>query len=176
MPRSDEFLWGRDLLIAPVVAKAATSRRVYLPSGTWFDWWTGEQYAGGTSITRAVTLETIPIFVRAGAIIPFDPVRQYTGQAVEEPTEIRVYPGADGDFTLYDDDGHSLEYLKHDGERTRFLWNDAARTLTIEPANAGGEGVRRTFRVRVMPGAETTGVEYRGAKTVVATAGDGRKR
>jgi len=167
VPRSDEFLWGRDLLIAPVVAKAATSRRVYLPSGTWFDWWTGEQYAGGTSITRSVTLETIPIFVRAGAIIPFDPVRQYTGQAVEQPTEIRVYPGADGDFTLYDDDGHTMEYLKHDGERTRILWNDAACTLTIEPANAGGAEVRRTFSLRVMPGEETTSIEYRGAKMVV---------
>ena len=86
---------------------------------------------------------------------------------MEQPTEIRVYPGADGDFTLYDDDGHTMEYLKHDGERTRILWNDAARTLTIEPANAGGAEVRRTFSLRVMPGEETTSIEYRGAKMVV---------
>jgi len=163
--RSDEFLWGRDLLVAPVIAKGATERKVYLPRGNWFDWWTGEAREGGRKITRAVDLATLPLFVRAGAIIPLDPVRQFTAQPVTEPTELRIYPGADGDYTLYDDDGHSLDYLKQDGARTRFLWNNAARTLTIDPANEGGAKVKRTFNLRVMPGKQTASIEYHGAKT-----------
>jgi alpha-glucosidase (family GH31 glycosyl hydrolase) len=132
----DEYLWGRDLLVAPVLEKGATSRRVYLPAGTWHDWWTGEKLAGGRWIERPVDLATLPLYVRAGAIIPLDPVRQYTAQPVSEPTTLRVFPGADGTFTLYDDDGQSLGYRDGTDPRTvwiRFHWDDAHRTLTIEP-------------------------------------------
>lgn len=164
--RSDEFLWGRNLLVAPVVAKGVTERKLYLPRGKWFDWWTGEAREGGREITRTVDLATLPLFVRAGAIIPLDPVRQFTAQAVTEPTELLIYPGADGEFTLYDDDGHTLDYLKHDGSRIRTTWNDAARTLTLEPANDAARKVRRSFKVRVMPREESTTVEFRGAKLI----------
>jgi alpha-glucosidase (family GH31 glycosyl hydrolase) len=91
---------GRDLLIAPVFEKGAASRAVYLPAGTWYDWWTHATHAGGGTVTRAVDLATMPIFVRAGAIIPLDPVRQYTSQVVGEPTTLRVYRGVDGQYTL----------------------------------------------------------------------------
>jgi alpha-glucosidase (family GH31 glycosyl hydrolase) len=131
-----EYLWGRDLLIAPVVEKAATSRRIYLPAGDWYDWWTGEKTAGHRWIDRPVDLSTLPIYVRAGAIIPLDPVRQYTAQPVTGPTTLHVFPGADGEFTLYDDDGQSLGYAYDTDSRTiwiRFRWDDAARRLTIEP-------------------------------------------
>ena len=94
-----QFLWGRDLLVAPVFTKGATSREVYLPKGDWYDWWTNEKAAGGASVTRAVDLGTLPLYVRAGAIVPFDPVRQYTSQPVTEPTTLRIYAGADGLFT-----------------------------------------------------------------------------
>ena len=80
----DEYLWGRNLLVAPVTEKAATSRRVYLPAGAWYDWWTGEKVEGKRWVDRPVDLATMPIYVRAGAIIPIDPVRQYTG--VTAPT------------------------------------------------------------------------------------------
>ncbi len=131
-----EYLWGRDLLIAPVVEKAATSRRLYLPAGVWYDWWTGEKTAGHRWIQRPLDLSTLPIYVRAGAIIPLDPVRQYTGQPVADPTTLRVFPGTDGEFTLYDDDGQSLGYGNGTDSRTvwiRFRWDDAARRLTVEP-------------------------------------------
>ena len=131
-----EYLWGRDLLIAPVVEKGAKSRRVYLPEGKWSDWWTGEKLAGKRWVERPVDLATMPIYARAGAIIPLDPVRQYTSQPVTKPTLIRVYPGANGEFTLYDDDGRSLGYLNGSDSREtwiRFRWQDAARKLTIEP-------------------------------------------
>ena len=138
-----EYLWGRDLLIAPVFTKGATSRDVYLPKGEWYDWWTNARTAGGQTVTRPVDLATMPIYVRAGAIIPFDPVRQYTGQAVTEPTTLKVYRGADGEFTLYDDDGISQEYLKGRGSWTRIAWNDRTRQLTIEPGAPRGRDERR---------------------------------
>ena len=100
-----QFMWGRDLLVAPVFTKGATSREVYLPNGDWYDWWTNEKAKGGVTVTRAVDLGTMPLYVRAGAIVPFDPVRQYTSQPVTEPTTLKVYTGADGQYTLYADDG-----------------------------------------------------------------------
>jgi len=87
----DEYLWGRDLLIAPVVEKGATNRHLYLPAGTWHDWWTGEKIQGGQWVDRPVDLATMPIYARAGAIIPLDPVRQYTAQLVAAPTTLRVH-------------------------------------------------------------------------------------
>ncbi|HEY0874558.1 MAG TPA: DUF5110 domain-containing protein [Vicinamibacterales bacterium] len=126
-------MWGRDLLIAPVFTKGAAFREVYLPRGEWYDWWTNERSAGGRTVTREVDLATMPIYVRAGAIVPFDPVRQYTGEPVSEPTTLRVYRGADGEYTLYDDDGISQDYLNARGTWTRMTWNDEARQLTIEP-------------------------------------------
>jgi alpha-glucosidase/alpha-D-xyloside xylohydrolase len=132
----DEYLWGRDLLVAPVVEKGATSRHLYLPAGRWFDWWTGGKVDGGKWLDRPVDLATMPIYVRAGAILPLDPVRQYTAQPVTETTTIRVYPGADGTFTLYDDDGKSLGYRDGSDPSTiwiRFDWDDKARRLTLEP-------------------------------------------
>jgi alpha-glucosidase/alpha-D-xyloside xylohydrolase len=131
-----EYLWGRDILVAPVVERGAKSRRVYLPAGTWFDWWTGEKLEGKRWLDRSVDLATLPLFVRAGAILPLDPVRQYTAQSVADPTTIRVHPGASGAFTLYDDDGQTLGYRDGSDAKTiwiRLRWDDAARRLTLEP-------------------------------------------
>jgi alpha-glucosidase (family GH31 glycosyl hydrolase) len=131
-----EYLWGRDMLVAPIVEKGAKSRRVYLPAGTWFDWWTGKKLEGKRWIEREVDLATLPLYVRAGAIVPLDPVRQFTAEAVTQPTTLRIHPGANGTFTLYDDDGQSLGY--RDGSDTKMVWirirwDDNARRLTIEP-------------------------------------------
>jgi alpha-glucosidase/alpha-D-xyloside xylohydrolase len=131
-----QYLWGRDLLVAPVVEKGAKSRRLYLPAGAWHDWWTGEKFTGPRWIERPVDLATLPLYVRAGAIIPLDPVRQFTSQPVTEPTRLRVHPGADGTFTLYDDDGQSLGYRDGSDAKTVWLqcrWDDAMRQFTLEP-------------------------------------------
>ena len=131
-----EYLWGRDILVAPVVEKGAKSRRVYLPAGTWFDWWTGRKVDGKKWIDREVDLATMPLYVRAGAIVPLDPVRQYTSQPVSELTTLRIHPGANGTFTLYDDDGQTLAYRDGSDAKTvwiRFRWDDAAHRLTLEP-------------------------------------------
>lgn len=159
----DEFLWGRDLLIAPVTEKGATSRRIYLPEGDWFDWWTSERTSGGQWIDRSVDLATMPIYVRAGAIIPIDPVRQYVAQPVNEPTAIKIFPGSDGDFTLYDDDGQTLGYLDDSDSKAiwiQFKWDDSARTLTVERDKQMKKwsGAPRRFSVR-LAGAEAKPVE-----------------
>jgi alpha-glucosidase/alpha-D-xyloside xylohydrolase len=109
----------------------------------------------------------MPIYVRAGAIVPVDPVRQYTSQEISEPTTLRVYRGADGQYTLYEDDGISQEYLAGKGSWTRIAWNDRTRQLTIEPgAPRGASNVvtRRTFRVVVLPEGTTGEVVYSGTR------------
>ena len=160
-----EFLWGRDLLIAPVFEKAATSRDVYLPKGDWYDWWTSAKQAGGQTVTRPVDLATMPIYVRAGAIIPVDPIRQYTSEVVSEPTTIKVYRGADGRYTMYDDDGATQDYLKGRATWTRMTWDDRGKRLTIEPAAPAGSAnvaVQRAFSVELLPEGTTKTASYSG--------------
>jgi alpha-glucosidase/alpha-D-xyloside xylohydrolase len=121
-----------------------------------------------------VDLATMPIYVRAGAIIPFDPVRQYTAQKVSEPTTLRVYRGANGDYTLYDDDGISQSYLQGVGQWTRMTWNDGSRQLTIAPSGAEGSRTRvrdlatpREFKVLLLPEGTTKSVTYTGRAVTV---------
>jgi len=132
--RGDEYLWGRDILVAPVVEKAATERTLYLPRGAWYDFWTNEKHDGGKEITRKVDLETMPLFVRAGAIIPMGPVKQYTGEKVDGPLDVSVYPGADGSFLLYEDDGNSWNFRKGEWMGIQMAWNDSRKALTMRLA------------------------------------------
>ena len=160
-----QYLWGRDLLIAPVFKKGAATRDVYLPQGDWYDWWTNGKKSGGKNITKQVDLSIMPIYVRAGAIIPFDPVRQYTGEAIAAPTTLKIYSGADGDFTLYEDDGISQDYLKGKGTWTHITWNDRSRTLTIVPGAPKGSTnqiKKRMFKIELIPGSVIKDVHYDG--------------
>jgi alpha-glucosidase (family GH31 glycosyl hydrolase) len=131
--RTDEYLWGRDLLIAPVTQKAASTRTLYLPRGLWYDFWTSRPVHGGRQITRRVDLATIPIYARAGAIIPTGPVKQYTSQKVPGPLTLTIYPGADGHILLYDDDGTTFNFRHGQFTTVSVDWNDRARRLTITP-------------------------------------------
>ena len=165
-----QFMWGRDLLIAPVFKKGATSREVYLPKGDWYDWWTNAKSDGERNVTREVDLATMPIYVRAGAIVPFDPVRQYTGEKVTEPTTLKIYSGADGAYTLYEDDGSSQDYLKAIGTWTRIAWNDRTKQLTIEPgAPKGATNVvtTRLFKLLLLPDGTQKEVTYAGKRIQV---------
>jgi alpha-glucosidase/alpha-D-xyloside xylohydrolase len=166
----DEYLWGRDLLIAPVVEKGATSRRVYLPKGAWFDWWTADKVDGGKWIDRPVDLKTMPIYVRAGAIIPIDPVRQYLSEPTSQPTTLRVFPGADGAFMFYDDDGESLGYLEKSDPKIVWIrgqWDESSRLLTLEPMPGAprARGLERVFLVECLGKSTITQrIVYRGSK------------
>ena len=132
--RGDQYLYGRDILVAPVVEKSAGQRTLYLPAGNWFDFWTKEKLAGGREITRKVDLETMPLFVRAGAIIPMGPVKQFTAEKSEEPLELVVHPGADGRFSLYHDDGASFDFRNGAFLRIEISWDDRRRTLALRTA------------------------------------------
>ncbi|KAA5546004.1 glycoside hydrolase family 31 protein [Roseiconus nitratireducens] len=156
----DQYLWGRDLLIAPVYKPGASERAVYLPDGHWYDWWNGEQNRGGQVVHRPIDLATMPIYVRAGAVLPIDPQRQYTDEAVDAPLPLRVYPGADGEFTLYEDDGTSMAYRDGQSKQTRFVWDDASNTLTIDvvPTSDRQQHPQRTFQVKRMPDGPTVPV------------------
>jgi alpha-glucosidase (family GH31 glycosyl hydrolase) len=130
----DEYLWGRSVLVAPVVEKGATSRRVYLPRSNWYDFWSGERFAGGCEITRPVDLETMPLFVREGSILPLGPVKQFSGEKVDEPLAISIYPGADASFLLYEDDGISFDYRKGEWMGTQMAWDDTRKILSLRLA------------------------------------------
>ncbi|MGD0309143.1 MAG: TIM-barrel domain-containing protein [Acidobacteriota bacterium] len=149
--RGDQYLWGRDVLVSPVVEKGAASRRLYLPRGTWFDFWTEDRVEGGREIERKVDLATMPLHVRAGAILPFGPVRQYVDEPVDAPLSLIIYPGADGAFTLYEDDGKTFNYRKGEWMGIEMGWREAGRLLTLRLARGSRmlPPARRTIEVRV---------------------------
>ncbi len=158
----DQYLWGRDLLVAPVVERGATSRRVYLPRGTWFDFWTEERIDGGREITRRVDLETIPLYVRAGAVLPLGPIRQYTSEPNDSPTTLIVYPGADGTSQLYDDDGISFDHKNGGFMMVEMSWQDAARTIGLSLARGSRMigSASRVFDVRLAGDERTRRVRF----------------
>jgi alpha-glucosidase/alpha-D-xyloside xylohydrolase len=149
--RGDQYLWGRDMLVAPVVEQGATSRRVYLPKGAWYDFWTNERIEGNREIIRAVELETMPLYVRAGAILPLGPVKQFTEEVVDGPLELHVYPGADGSYLLYEDDGRSFNYRKGGWMGIDMRWSDGARvfSLRLAPGSKMLAPAKRNLEIKV---------------------------
>ena len=130
----DEYMFGPAILVAPVTDQGATSREVYLPAGTdWYNFWTNERVKGGQTVTVAAPIDSIPLFVRAGSIIPQGAPVENTHQ-LQPIAHVRVYPGADGSFTLFSDDGTTYAYEKGAGSITRLHWDDAKQMLTHEGA------------------------------------------
>jgi alpha-glucosidase (family GH31 glycosyl hydrolase) len=160
--RGDQYLWGRNVLVAPVVEKGATSRQVYLPQGGWFDFWTGERQEGGKEISRKVDLGTTPLYVRAGSILPLGPVKQYSSEKTDQPTTISVYPGGDASFLLYEDDGSSFRYRQGEWMGVQMAWSDAKKTLSLRLASGSKmlAPARRNFEVKL--GDATKAVTFEG--------------
>ena len=160
----DQFLWGRDVLVSPVVAKGATTRRVYLPKGEWFDYWTEERLQGGREIERQVDLETMPLHVRVGAILPLGPLKEYVEQQVSDPMTVVVYPGADGAFTMYEDDGRSFDYRKGEFMRIALTWRDAGRQLSLRlaPGSRMLPPAKRPMQIRLAGSKDTRSVVFEG--------------
>jgi alpha-D-xyloside xylohydrolase len=157
----DQFMFGPAILVSPVLTEHAVNRQVYLPAGTgWYDFWTGERTAGGTDVNAAAPLDRIPLDVRAGSILPLGPVIEYAGQAAD-PIELRIYPGKDGDFNLYEDQGDSYRYTAGAYTAIPIHWDDAARTLTFGARQGSYEGMaaRHTFNVVIVAAGHGVGAE-----------------
>jgi len=147
----DQYLFGRALMVAPVTRVGARSRSVYLPAGTrWYDLHTGRSLAGGHRVTAAAPYERIPLFVRAGSILPAGEEMQYALEKPGSAITLNVYTGADGAFSLYEDDGVSERYRTGAFSRISLRWDEAARTLTIGAREGAWPGMpaTRTFRIR----------------------------
>jgi alpha-D-xyloside xylohydrolase len=173
----DEFLFGPSILVSPVLKEHTTERQVYLPAGTeWVDFWTGTRTAGGAEVKRAAPLDRIPLEVRAGSILPLGPAIEYAGQAAD-PIELRIYPGADGDFNLYEDEGDSYRYEQGAHALIPIHWDNASRTVTIGAREGSYPGMHagHTFNVVIVGaghgiGGEVTAapdktIQYAGTKT-----------
>ena len=160
----DEFMFGPALLVAPVTQEGATSREVYLPEtkGRWYDFWTGERMAGGKRVMAAAPITKIPVYVRAGSIVPMGPVVEYAEQKSDAPVELRVYPGADADFTLYDDAGDGYGYEHGEYATVTVHWDDAAGTVSFGDRTGGYPGMAAKQKFRVITGALARGAEAHG--------------
>ncbi len=127
----DEYMYGPAFLVAPVTDQGATSRKVYLPAGTdWYNYWTNEKLHGGQTIDVSAPIDTLPLFVKAGSIVPTGEQIDSTAQE-QKIKNVKIYPGVDSDFTLYDDDGLTYSYEKDNGAKiTNLHWNDGTRQLS----------------------------------------------
>ena len=146
----DQFMFGPALMVNPVTKEDATRRDVYLPaSPAWYDFWTGDAVAGGREIEVDAPLNRIPVYVRAGSIVPMGPEIEYADEKPAGPIELRVYTGADGSFSLYDDEGNNYDYQKGAHSVIPIRWDEAAKTLTIGDREGEYSGMpkERTFNI-----------------------------
>jgi len=126
----DEYMFGPSLLVAPVTEQGRISRTVYLPAGTdWYNFWTNERFRGSQTIVVDAPIDTIPLFVRAGAILPLGSPVESTNE-IQDIVNLRIYPGADGQFNLYRDDGNTYAYERGEFKLTQLHWSDASAKLS----------------------------------------------
>jgi len=150
---ADEYLFGPAFLVSPVYAYRARQRQVYLPAGArWYDFYSNRIFEGGQSIAAGAPLARMPLFVRAGSIVPVGPAIEYTGEKPDAPLTLLVYTAASGHFTLYEDDGTTLDYQHGQYATIPFSFDRATGTLTIGPRSGEFSGMQhaRTFRIRWM--------------------------
>ncbi len=145
----DQFMFGPAFLVNPVTDPAATTRPVYLPDAKWYDFWTGSAIKGGRTINAITPLDRLPLYVRAGSILPLGPDEEWSTEKPADPIELRIYRGASGDFILYEDENDNYDYEKGVYATIPLHWDDAAHTLTIGDRKGEFPGMleNRTFRV-----------------------------
>jgi alpha-D-xyloside xylohydrolase len=193
----DEYMFGKSLLVAPVTEPMYVktekednkyinpvedfsqigSKSVYLPDGTqWFDFWTGEEFKGGQNVEKDVPIDIIPLYVKAGSILPMGPFVQYAGEK-KDPVELRIYPGADGKFVLYEDEGDNYNYEEGAYSTIEIIWSDKERELTIGKREGEFPGMSdsHTFNVVVVEEGKGTGLEVAEPLRTVIWKGDEEK-
>ena len=176
----DQFMYGPAFLVNPVTEPDATTRRLYLPQAKWYDFWTGSSVAGGHTIDANAPLDRLPLYIRAGSILPLGPDEEWATEKPADPIELRIYRGADADFTLYEDENDSYNYEKGMYATIPLHWDDTKQTLTIGDRKGHFPGMleSRTFRVVFVGENHGAGispeerpdktVQYAGKQTVVA--------
>jgi len=160
--QSFEYMFGKAFLVAPITEPDITEWDVYLPkTTTWYDFWSGKKYDGGQTITTQAPLNKIPLFVRAGSVVPMSKMIQYSGQLKTDTVEIRIYRGADGWFELYEDENDNYNYEKGVYSTIDFRWNNASGTLNIGKRNGEFPGMLQTriFRIVLVSQEEGTGTD-----------------
>ena len=166
-----EYLFGKSLLVAPVT-DTQLLKTIYLPKGIdWYDYWTNTKIPGGRILQRGVPTDLIPLYVKAGTILPMGPEVEYATEKRWDNLDLKIYPGADGEFVLYEDENDNYNYEKGAYTEIRFSWDDAAKTLTVDDRKGEFNGMlqNRTFNVTLIGStkAEPVVVKYEGKKTSV---------
>jgi alpha-D-xyloside xylohydrolase len=160
----DQYMFGPAFLVSPVTTYQAREREVYLPptTGGWFDFWTGAHQAGGQTITAPAPYDALPLYLRAGSIVPIGPELQYTDEAAPDPITLYVYGGADGEFALYEDEGLTYDYESGAFTRIPMRWDDATETLTIGACEGFFPGMltSRTFEVILVTSDQAVGFSF----------------
>jgi len=163
---------SNDTKVQPVTFAQPKSSKVYLPEGAaWYDFWTNEKINGGQEIVKATTIDEIPLYIKAGSIVPFGPQVQYATEKKWDNLEIRVYPGANGEFTLYEDENDNYNYEKGVYSTISFTWNDAKKSLTVNDRKGSFPGMlaTRKFNIVVVAAGQKIdkAITYSGKKLVV---------
>jgi alpha-D-xyloside xylohydrolase len=147
----NEFMFGPSILVNPVTEPGETARQVYLPSGAnWTDFWSGEQYEGGQAIQISAPIDHIPLLVKQGSIIPMGPVIQYASEKPEDPLELRIYPGANAHFTMYEDEDDNYDYEKGIYSTITFDWDNSSKTLTIRNRKGSFPGMLKNRTIHIV--------------------------
>lgn len=160
--------------MAKETGKPDATMHTYLPAGTsWYDFWTHERFAGGTTVSKEVALDVFPLYVRAGAIVPMGPVVQYATERPDAPFEIRIYPGANGTFTVYEDDNETYDYEKGRYATYELTWNDATKSLTIGARKGRYPGLvrKRTLNLVLVGPANASAIEAANASKSITYTG-----
>ena len=160
----NEYMFGQSFLVNPVTEKGKEEQDVYLPGGSdWFDFWTNEKTTGGITVTKKMMIDIIPLYVKAGSIIPFGPKVQFATEKKWDNLELRIYPGADGTFTLYEDENDNYNYEKGAYTEIPLTWNNDTNTLTIGTRKGNFKGMlkNRKFTIKRIDG-DTKTITYKG--------------
>ena len=163
----DQYMFG-DIMACPVTDPGVDSREVYLPAGSdWFDFWTGRRLAGGEMIEAAAPINRLPLFVKAGSIIPTTEVVEYSAASAGKPLTIDIYPGKDATFTLYDDAGDTYDFEKGEYTRIRMDWDDAKGILTVYDAEGTYPEAPATHSMTIRKGDKSKTITYKGKSTKI---------
>lgn len=164
LDQQTEYMFGTSILVNPVTEAGVSEWRTYLPhhSAGWIDFWTGKKYAGAQYINVPVSIDKIPVFVKAGSILLMDSDKQFAADNTGKPLEVHIYPGMNTSFTLYEDDGDSYNYEKGVYSTITFSWNDNTRKLTIDKRNGQFEGMAKEREFRIITPSSEKSVNYNG--------------